>query len=181
MEHYRDKPPIWSSEGGNARLRPTVTWAFGARVSATTDEISAFVPDVEFDRTRSNLVHNSMVAYTVSDPISTESYQFKGKLAGMRPTTEEERAVQGILRGKLGAKLAVFPSEFVTGYTFVPSIIYSDLVSNAEDLSVYVCTQFRQRTRQPTTVASTRISVSTLCQARVFHRHRRPRRHQHRR
>jgi hypothetical protein len=36
----------------DARLRPTVTWAFGARVSAATDEISAFVPDVEIDRTR---------------------------------------------------------------------------------------------------------------------------------
>ena len=105
----------------DARLRPTVTWAFGARVSASTDEITAFIPDVEIDRTRSNLVHNDMLAYTVGDPISTKSYQFKGKLAGMRPTTEEERAVQGILRGKLGAKLAVFPSEFVTGYTFVPS------------------------------------------------------------
>ena len=49
----------------DARLRPTATWAFGARVSATTDEISAFIPDVEIDRTRSNLVHNGMVAYTV--------------------------------------------------------------------------------------------------------------------
>jgi hypothetical protein len=39
----------------------------------------------------------------------------------MRPTTEEERAVQGILRGKLGAKLAMFPPEFVTGFIFVPS------------------------------------------------------------
>jgi len=105
----------------DARLRPAASWAFGARVSATTDEISAFVPDVEIDRTRSNLVNNSMIAYTVADPISAESYQFKGKLAGMRPTTEEERAVQEILRSKIGAKLAMFPPEFVTGYTLVPS------------------------------------------------------------
>ena len=144
MEHYRHKPLIWSSDGGDAmipdrlvdfvhgavvafiatrdtRLRPTATWAFGARVSASTDEITAFIPDVEIDRTRSNLVHNGMLAYTVGDPISAESYQFKGKLAGMRPTTEEECAVQEIHRGKLSAKLAMYPSEFVTGYTFVPS------------------------------------------------------------
>ena len=105
----------------DARLRPTVTWAFGARVSAATDEISAFVPDVEIDRTRSNLAHNGVVAYTVVDPISHESYQFKGKLAGMRPTTEEERAVQEILRSKIGAKLTMFRPELVTGYTLVPS------------------------------------------------------------
>jgi hypothetical protein len=105
----------------DARLRPTITWAWGARVSAATDEISAFVPDVEIDRTRSNLAHNGVVAYTVVDPISHESYQFKGKLAGMRPTTDEERAVQEILRNKIGAKLTMFRPELVTGYTLVPS------------------------------------------------------------
>jgi hypothetical protein len=106
----------------DARLRPTATWAFGARVSAATDEISAFVPDVEIDRTKSNLAHNGVVAYTVVDPISAESYQFKGKLSGMRPTTKEERAVQEILRSKMAAKLAMFPPEFVMGYTLVPSM-----------------------------------------------------------
>ena len=105
----------------DARLRPTVTWAFGARVSTATDEISAFVPDVEIDRTRSNLAHNGVVAYTVVDPISHESYQFKGKLAGMRPTTDEERAVQEILRNKIGAKLTMFRPELVMGYTLIPS------------------------------------------------------------
>jgi hypothetical protein len=105
----------------DARLRPAVTWAFGARVSAATDEITAFVPDVEIDRTKTNLAHNGVVAYTVVDPISNESYQFKGKLTGMRPTTDEERAVQEILRSKIVAKLAMFQPELFTGYTFVPS------------------------------------------------------------
>ena len=51
-------------------------------------------------------------------------------------------------------------------------LIYSDLVSNAEDPPVDVCTQFRQRTRQPTTVASMKSPVSTFCQAPPLHRHR---------
>ena len=66
----------------DARLRPTVTWAFGARVSAATDEISAFVPDVEIDRTRSNLAHNGVVAYTVVDPISHEILSIQGQVGG---------------------------------------------------------------------------------------------------
>ena len=36
----------------DGRLRPTVTWAFGARVSAASDEITAFVPDVEAERAK---------------------------------------------------------------------------------------------------------------------------------
>ena len=40
----------------------------------------------------------------------------------MRPTTEEERAVQEILRSKMAAKLAMFPPEFVMGHALVPGI-----------------------------------------------------------
>jgi hypothetical protein len=103
------------------RLRPNVTWAFGARVSGASDEITAFVPDVESDCMRSNLAHNGIVAYTVVAPVSHESYQFKGKLLSLRPTTEEERAVQDILRSKLIGLLAMFPSELFTGYITTPS------------------------------------------------------------
>jgi len=105
----------------DARLRPAVTWAFGVRVSAATDEITAFVPDVEIDLTKSNLAHNGLVALNVTHPLSHETYQFKGKLTGMRPTTEEERAVQEIFRSKVGALLTMFPPELVPGYTIAPS------------------------------------------------------------
>ena len=105
----------------DARLRPGVTWTFGLRVSAASEEITAFVPDVEIDSTRSNLSQSGLVALTVVHPISHESYQFKGKLTGIRPTNEEERAIQEILRSKLGALLTMFPSELVSGYVSVPS------------------------------------------------------------
>jgi hypothetical protein len=49
----------------DARLRPTLTWAFGMRVSAARDEITAFVPDVEIDLTRSNLSQNGLVALNI--------------------------------------------------------------------------------------------------------------------
>jgi len=104
----------------DARLRPALTWAFGVRVSATGDEVTAFVPDVEIELTRSNLSQNDLVAST-----SHESYQFKGKLTGMRPTTEEERAVQDILRAKVAALLTMFRPELVTGFVVAPSTAIS--------------------------------------------------------
>jgi hypothetical protein len=105
----------------DSRLRPEVTWAFGARVSAASDEITTFVPDVEIDRTRSNLAHNGIVAYTVVAPSTHESYQFKGKLVSLRPTTEEEQAVQDILISKLVSQLPSFPPELFGGYVTAPS------------------------------------------------------------
>jgi hypothetical protein len=58
------------------------------------------------------------------------------------------------------------------------------LVSHLDPLHPWLAnfTSFpTSRMRLPTTVASTRISVSTLCPARVLRRHHRLRRHQHRR
>lgn len=109
----------------DARLRPALTWAFGVRVSVTGDEVTAFVPDVEIELTRSNLSQNGLVALNVVHPISHESYQFKGKLTGMRPTTEEERAVQDILRAKVAALLTMFRPELVTGFVVAPSTAIS--------------------------------------------------------
>jgi len=105
----------------NARFKPGVTWTLGVRVSAANDEITAFVPDVEIDATRSNLSQNGLVALTLIHPITHESYQFKGKLTGMRPTNEEERAIQEILRSKLASLLTMFPPELVSGYIAAPS------------------------------------------------------------
>jgi hypothetical protein len=105
----------------DARLRPTVAWVFGARVSAASDEITAFVPDVEVERTKRNLEQNGLIAFTVVDPISHEAYQFKGKLVEMRPSNDEERAVQEIHVSKVISHAAKFPREFFGGFTLHPS------------------------------------------------------------
>ena len=115
----------------DARLRPALTWVFGLRASPVSDEITAFVPDVEIDQTRSNLSHNGLIALTVVHPISHECYQFKGKLAAMRPTTDEERAVQEIQRSKVDALLAkLLPGMFV-GFILAPSTAITFKVEQA--------------------------------------------------
>ena len=105
----------------DGRLRPTISWAFGARVSAAIDEITAFIPDVEAKRTKANLEHNGLVAFTVADPISHEAYQFKGKLMGMRPSSDEEHAVQEIQIRKIVTYAAQYPRELFEGFTLHPS------------------------------------------------------------
>jgi len=115
----------------DARLRPAVTWALGIRVSTMSDEVTAFVPDVEIEQTRSNLSQNGLVALTVVHPVSAEAYQFKGKLTAVRATTEEERAVQEILRSKPAAMLTMFPPELASGYIATPSTAITFKVEQA--------------------------------------------------
>jgi hypothetical protein len=104
----------------DAMLRPTLTWVIGTRTSAATDEITAFVPDVEIDRTRRNLEHNGLVALVAANAVTHEAYQFKGLMVGMRPTNDEERGIQDIHRAKL-ASLTRYPRELFAGYTPYPS------------------------------------------------------------
>jgi hypothetical protein len=108
----------------DARLRPSVSWAFGALVAPATDEITTFVPEAEIADTRANLEHNGLVAFTCVEPVSHQAYQFKGRLVALRPTTEEERAVQEIYRDKMVTHFVThthFPAEAVTGFRFHPS------------------------------------------------------------
>ena len=97
---------------------------FGARVSPGSDDITLFVPDIEFDETRRNLDQNGVVTVTFVDPVSHQAYQFKGKLIGMRPTSDEERAVQDIYRDKMLTHIVThtpLPPEIVTGFRIHPS------------------------------------------------------------
>jgi len=85
----------------DARLRPSVSWAFGARVSPARDEITVFVPDAEAEQTKRNAELNRLIALTVVDGSNHEAYQFKGRLIGLRQSNDEERAVQDIHLAKL--------------------------------------------------------------------------------
>jgi hypothetical protein len=105
----------------DARLRPAVTWVFGARVSAGKDEITVFIPDIEAEQVKRNAEHNGQIAFTVADGISHESYQFKGKLVELRTTSEEERAVQDIHRSKMMSYMRMFPKPLFEGYRLYPS------------------------------------------------------------
>jgi len=105
----------------DARLRPSVSWVFGARVSAATDEITVFVPDIEAEPIKRNAEQNGLIALTVVESISHESYQFKGKLVGLRPSSDEERAVQDIHRSKVISHLTKFPKALFEGFRLYPS------------------------------------------------------------
>lgn len=119
----------------DGRLRPWVAWAFGARVSAASDEITAFVPDVEIDRIKADLRQNTRVAFTVVQPHSHESYQFKGDLVALRPSSDEERVVQDIYRDKLIAYFKLHGHEhyadMASGFALYPSTAITFRVEQA--------------------------------------------------
>jgi predicted pyridoxine 5'-phosphate oxidase superfamily flavin-nucleotide-binding protein len=105
----------------DARLRPSVSWAFGARVSPARDEITVFIPDIEAEQTRRNAEQHRLIAFTVVDGRTHEAYQFKGRLVGLRPSSDEERAVQDIHRSKVISYMAPYPKVLFEGLRLYPS------------------------------------------------------------
>lgn len=104
------------------KLRPSVSWTFGTRVDAANDLITTFMPEIESEQVVSDLAQNGMIAFTVAEAISHEAYQFKGGQVEMRPSTEEERAVQDIHRSKLLSHYTMYPEAVFGGYVLYPSI-----------------------------------------------------------
>lgn len=107
----------------SARLRPAYSWAFGATVNAEEDTITFYLPNVEGAETLGNFEDNGMVALTISDAATHETYQFKGPCLSVRPSEDKDTAIQDIHRSKLISHLGAlgYPDEILTGFTIYPS------------------------------------------------------------
>jgi len=94
-----------------------------ATVDAEQGTITFYVPDAEGAKTLSNFKDNGMVALTVSDAATHETYQFKGPCLGMRPSEDKDTAIQDIHQSKLISYLGAlgYPEEVLTGFTIYPS------------------------------------------------------------
>jgi hypothetical protein len=89
----------------NRQLRPGVSWASAVRADATGDTVSFLLPENESARVKSDMEDNGHVALTVLDPVSHESYQFKGTYLSSRPGNEHDRTLIEIQVAKVAARL----------------------------------------------------------------------------
>ena len=107
----------------NAKLRPAFTWAFGATVDAEQGTITFYVPDAEGAETLSNFKDNGMVALTVSDAATHETYQFKGPCLSMRPSEDGDTTIQEIHQSKLISHLGPlgYDEEIWSVFACIPS------------------------------------------------------------
>ena len=96
---------------------------FGATVNAEEDTITFYLPNVEGAETLGNFEDNGMVAFTVGDPATNETYQFKGPSLSIRPSEDKDTAIQDIHRSKLISHLGPlgYPDAILTGFTIYPS------------------------------------------------------------
>jgi hypothetical protein len=87
----------------DAKLRPCVVWASGARADGAKDEITVYIADVFGARVLRNLEDNGLIAVTVGHGPAHETFQFKGRFIEARPSSEQDFAVQEIYRSKTSA------------------------------------------------------------------------------
>jgi hypothetical protein len=109
----------------NRQLRPSVSSTSAVRPDAAADTISFILPDGEGARIKSDIADNGLIALTVIDPMSHETYQFKGRHLSSRPGNEHDRALVDIQMAKVVARLneANYPGEKFGRYVFWPGTV----------------------------------------------------------
>jgi hypothetical protein len=118
------------------RMRPSISWAFGAVADAAKGTITFFLPNVEGEAILNSLSQNGSVALTITDtPGDHHSIQFKGKHIESRPSTETEMAFQDNYKVRLiehFRKMGI-PNEFFGGFSYYPSTAVSFRVEEIFD------------------------------------------------
>lgn len=107
------------------QLRPTVASASAVRADAAADTMSFVLPHNEGARIKSDIEDNGLVALTVVEPLSHETYQYKGKYLSSRPGDEHDRALIDIQVAKIAARLDEmgFHGDLFTRYVFWPGTV----------------------------------------------------------
>lgn len=89
----------------NGQLRPSMAWAAAPRANAAEETITFILPDLESARVKEDLVDNGLIALTALDPLSHETYQYKGKYLGSRAPDQNDKALHDIHRAKINTRL----------------------------------------------------------------------------
>jgi hypothetical protein len=102
---------------------PEATRVRGARVDPSRRRVTVFLPTAQSERTLENLRRNPRVAFLVGDVVSFQAAQIKGEAITVRPSTEEERALQERhMRAFVEAVAGIGgPAKYVQRHAFWPS------------------------------------------------------------
>jgi hypothetical protein len=108
----------------DAGLRPSCARAMGAAVHESKRTVTIHLPEAVSARTVENLRDNGRIAVTFSRPLTHYSIQIKGTCTGVRPSGDDDRAVQQRYRAAYFEQLhAVGLPRAVSGrIVFWPSI-----------------------------------------------------------
>ncbi len=123
LVEFLNGPLVLSVGTRNEEMRPCLSRVFGVVTDAENDTITVFLPDVTGEPTLDNLNRNGRAALTACEGISHETYQFKGRTIGSRPSNEKETALQDDYKSKMIShynKKGV-PEVFFGGFVYHPS------------------------------------------------------------
>ena len=119
-------PVILSLGTRNAALRPAVGRPVGVFADAVADRISFFLPRVQAQPHLDNIADNGFVALAAGDGLTSQNFQFKGKVIDIRDSMPADAAVRDLYHDKLLAYMHRWPfqipDELVTGYIVDPSV-----------------------------------------------------------
>jgi hypothetical protein len=109
----------------NRHLRPAIASVTAVRANAEADTMSFVLPDNEGARIKADLDDNGHVALTIVEPVSHETYQYKGKYLSRRPGDDHDQALVDIQLAKIVARLIEghYPGERYRHFVFWPGTL----------------------------------------------------------
>ena len=121
---YIGRPVVMFVGTRDENLNPHVNRVMGAIVEKDKERITFYVAEVTSQKIRHNLDDNGRIALTMSEPISHESYQFKGSYLSSRESEEGDIAIidEYVKNIVSQIKIAGGSEEFFNDFIYNPSL-----------------------------------------------------------
>ena len=135
LVEFIDGPTAMAVGTRDEKLCPAVNRVFGAIVNADRATITFFVPEIMSEKMVRDLKDNGRIALLICEPISHETYQFKGAYISSRKSNEEEIAFQDGYFNKISSHMAQVgtPEEYWNTLVYKPSVAVTFRVEDIFD------------------------------------------------
>jgi hypothetical protein len=111
VEHLHGTVMMHLGSRNQALLPHTVT-VRGALVSPDRELITIYVLESQTEQLLHNLNDNGRFSFVVANPVTLETYQFKGTFVSSRPSESKDEAVQTIYLNKINGLLGyMYPNQ----------------------------------------------------------------------
>ena len=112
-------------------MQPSVTRAFGFKLSEDGKMISAFIPKVISEKHIQNLQDNQRAAFITTDPFTHVAYQFKGRYVSHQDCTESD--------------IKIFQENAALTCKFIAAAFGEHMVTVMQSLNIFplICVTFK--------------------------------------
>jgi hypothetical protein len=125
FEIMHDQPMAGHLGTRDKKLATIETMIWGIKIHDDKQTITVYIPEKASAKQLSNLNDNKKVSVFISQPLSHQSYQFKGEFISNHPATDDDHKIVNNYVDCLYEKyfkLFGYPREIIEPFAFTPAV-----------------------------------------------------------